>query len=366
MGFVSSLALSHFRSHQNTTLHLDSRPIAIMGANGSGKTNILEAVSLLSPGRGLRRAAAHSMMRYPENLGWKITATTSTEDTVNEIVTRSEQGAARDVKIDGKNMSQMKLGEYLRVLWLIPAMDRLWIESSEGRRRFLDRIALSFFARHAQNTIIYEKAMRERNRLLKEQIRDPAWYLALEKQMATSGQEIMEARTQAVAYIQSAQDNGGDDFPHALLSLSVAEGEVLATESDLSAALSASRARDLMAGRTLVGPHKVDLTGVYAAKDIPAADCSTGEQKALLVSIIIANARALRQVHNISPLILLDEVSAHLDKARRASLYAAITDLGLQAWLTGTEREIFQEFEADAQYVNVMDVDGSSCIEQTL
>ena len=168
----------------------------------------------------------------------------------------------------------------------------------------------------------------------------------------------MEARTQAVAYIQSAQDNGGDDFPHALLSLSVAEGEVLATESDLSAALSASRARDLMAGRTLVGPHKVDLTGVYAAKDIPAADCSTGEQKALLVSIILANARALRQVHNISPLILLDEVSAHLDKARRASLYAAITDLGLQAWLTGTEREIFQEFEADAQYVNVMDVDG--------
>ena len=153
------------------------------------------------------------MMRYPENLGWKITATTSTEDTVNEIVTRSEQGAARDVKIDGKNMSQMKLGEYLRVLWLIPAMDRLWIESSEGRRRFLDRIALSFFARHAQNTIIYEKAMRERNRLLKEQIRDPAWYLALEKQMATSGQEIMEARTQAVAYINPRKIMEGMIFP---------------------------------------------------------------------------------------------------------------------------------------------------------
>jgi DNA replication and repair protein RecF len=364
MAFVMSLTLSHFRSHKHVRLELDKRPVAIFGPNGSGKTNLIEAVSLFSPGRGMRRASAEAMMRRPESLGWKITCQIQTADRSLDIESISESGASRQVKIDGKPTTQVALGKYARILWLVPSMDRLWIEGAEGRRRFLDRIALSFSPEHAEHSLTYDKAMRERNRLLKEQVRDAHWYAALESQMAKSGSAIDRARIQAVARILQAQADTSTQFPIADLKLQQSEGTLPKTEADLLTAFSESRSRDLAVGRTMVGPHKTDLYSVYAAKGVPASDCSTGEQKALLVSIILANARALTQKQGAKPLILLDEVSAHLDMDRRAALYKEVCDLKLQAWMTGTGPELFAELGDSAQFLSVSDQDGASVISQ--
>ena len=197
--FLSALTLSHFRSHKVARLSLDARPVAIHGPNGAGKTNILEALSLFSPGRGLRRASAEEMTRRPEALGWKLTGMLQSLGQVHEIETWSEGGAARQVKIDGKTAPQTALGRITRVLWLIPSMDRLWIEGAEGRRRFLDRMTLSFLPDHAQLSLDYEKAMRERNRLLKDMVRDGHWYGALEARMAETGIAIHHNRLRALS-----------------------------------------------------------------------------------------------------------------------------------------------------------------------
>ena len=361
---LTSLFLSHFRSHLRADLHLDARPVAIHGNNGAGKTNILEAVSLFSPGRGLRRASAAEMARQPEALGWKLKGVLQTKGQAFEVETSSEAGNARQVKIDNKSASQVALGRIARVVWLIPAMDRLWIEGAEGRRRFLDRIALSFDPDHAEATLTYEKAMRERNRLLKDNVRDAAWYRVLEGQMAEAGHRIHQTRSEAVARLTAAQTEAETAFPVADLQLLQAEGEMPESALDLRAALDAGRGRDLAAGRTLVGPHRSDLMGTYAAKGLPAKDCSTGEQKALLVSLILANARALLADEGAAPILLLDEVAAHLDAGRRAALYDEICALGTQAWMTGTGPELFQELGTRAQHLTVTDRGGASEVHQ--
>ncbi len=353
MTFITSLTMSHFRSYKQAKFDLDKRPVAIFGPNGSGKTNILEAVSLFSPGRGLRGSSAESMMRKPDCLGWKIIGHVMSGDRLMEIVFSSMNGAAREVTIDGKNATQIALAQHSRVLWLVPSMDRLWVEGAEGRRRFLDRISLSFFPSHAENTLRYEKSMRERNRLLKNQVLDPHWYKALERQMAEAGAAINIAREQALEFILTSQRGATTEFPVAELELQQTEGSLPRTTEDLYDALKESRLRDLATGRTMVGPHKTDVCGAYAAKDIPASQCSTGEQKALLVSIVLANARALAHSYGKAPLLLLDEISAHLDKDRRAALYEEICTLGLQAWMTGTEEDLFEEFGNRAQFIQV-------------
>ena len=360
--YLSDLTLSHFRSHKSARLSLDARPVAIHGPNGAGKTNLIEAVSLLSPGRGLRRAAAQDMARRPESLGWKITGLLHSLTRVHEVEILSEESAARQVRIDEKSATQLALGRIARVLWLIPSMDRLWIEGAEGRRRFLDRLTMSFLPDHGDAALAYEKAMRERNRLLKDQVRDAHWYLALERQMAQSGAQIHANRQQALALIGGAQMQAETAFPTAELELTQTEGEMPETADDLRDALAESRFRDLIAGRTLIGPHRADLYGVYAAKGVPAADCSTGEQKALLVSLILANARALSRDFGAPPILLLDEVAAHLDATRRAALYDEICALGAQAWMTGTGPELFTELGPRAQHVHVTDTDGTSRI----
>jgi DNA replication and repair protein RecF len=360
---VIRLSLSHFRSHRRAVLDCDGRPVALYGPNGAGKTNLLEAVSLLSPGRGLRRAAAQDMARRPEALGWKITALLQSGARLHEIETWAEGGGARQLRIDGKAESQLALGRIARVLWLVPSMDRLWIEGAEGRRRFLDRMALSFLPDHAEASLAYEKAMRDRNRLLKDQQRDPGWYRALEAQMARTGIEIHEGRKTALARIEAAQADAQTAFPAAELELTQTEGEMPETEADLAAALEESRFRDLAAGRTLVGPHRADLRGVYAAKGVPADQCSTGEQKALLVSLILANARALAADLGAPPLLLLDEVAAHLDANRRAALYEEIWALGAQAWMTGTGPELFEALGDRAQRVEVTEQSGLSRLQ---
>lgn len=358
--YLSSLKLSHYRSHKSVMLDLDARPVALFGPNGAGKTNLIEAVSLLSPGRGLRRAAAQDMARRPEELGWKITAILHSLHQTHEIEIWSENSNPRQVRIDGKAASQVALGRIARVLWLIPSMDRLWIEGAEGRRRFLDRMTLSFFPTHAEASLAYERAMRERNRLLKDQVRDGHWYVALERQMAEAGVAIHSNRNAALNHLKTAQTQAETSFPTAELDLTVSEGEMPETEADFRDALHESRFRDLAAGRTLVGPHRADLYGVYAAKGVPAKDCSTGEQKALLISLILANARALTTEFGAPPLLLLDEVAAHLDATRRAALYDEVCALGAQAWMTGTGPELFAELGDRAQTFEVNEPDGHS------
>jgi DNA replication and repair protein RecF len=356
---IEALALSHFRSHRAARLVLDGRPVALVGANGAGKTNILEAASLLSPGRGLRRAAAEDLARRPEGLGWKVAAVLQGLGGAHEVETWAEPGEARAVRIDGKAATQANLGRILRILWLVPAMDRLWIEAAEGRRRFLDRLTLSFFPDHGERVLTYDKAMRDRNRLIKDQVSDPHWYRALEAQMAEAGQEITANRRAAIARLARAADPASA-FPTADLALTGPEGAE--EPEDLASALAEGRRRDMAAARTLVGPHRADLAARFAAKDVPADQCSTGEQKALLISLILANARALAEDLGRAPVLLLDEVAAHLDADRRAALYDEICTLQAQAIMTGTEPGLFNALGARGQSFLVADVAGTSTI----
>lgn len=274
--FLSQLTLSHFRSHRRSLMDCDARPVALHGPNGAGKTNILEAISLFSPGRGLRRSSAQDMTRRPEALGWKVTGILHVRQQIHEVEIWSEGGAARQTRIDGKLAAQNALGRIARVLWLIPAMDRLWIEGAEGRRRFLDRMTLSFLPDHADHALRYEKAMRERNRLLKDMVREPSWYLALESAMAEAGAAINANRQNALRAIAEAQTQAETAFPTATLDL---QSEMPQTAEGLRQALADNRMRDLAAGRTLIGPHRADLDGVYAAKGCPPAIAPPGNRR---------------------------------------------------------------------------------------
>ncbi|WP_342077326.1 DNA replication/repair protein RecF [Yoonia sp. SS1-5] len=355
---LSQLTLSHFRSHKRVVLDLAPQPIAIYGPNGAGKTNLLEAVSLLSPGRGLRRAGAEDLIRRPEALGWKVTAHLQSLHQSHDIATWAEVGQPRQLRIDDKTAPQVALGRIARILWLVPSMDRLWIEGAEGRRRFLDRATLSFEPRHADAVLAYEKAMRERNRLLKDMVRDPHWYTALEAQMADASTAIQANRMRAIAELTAAQAAATTAFPAASLSLTAPDP----IPDDLQQVLADTRPRDMAAGRTLIGPHRADLQAIYADKGVAAKDCSTGEQKALLISLILANGRALASDFGAPPILLLDEVAAHLDATRRAALYDEICGLGAQAFMTGTGAELFAELGARAQYLEVTDADRTSVV----
>ncbi len=360
--YLSHLLLSHFRSHKRAELTLDGRPIALFGPNGAGKTNILEAVSLLSPGRGLRRATAEELARKPEALGWKIKADVA-GSLSHDIETGAEAGQARNLTIDGKQAAQTALARILRIIWLVPAQDRLWIEGADGRRRFFDRMTMSFIPDHAETVLTYEKAMRERNRLLKDQVRDAHWYDALEAQMADAAARIAANRRAALTRITEAQEGAETAFPAADLTLIEAEsGDGLSEAADYAQAFATSRPRDLIAGRSLIGPHRSDIGAIYAAKGADARQCSTGEQKALLISLILANARALKSDTGAAPLVLLDEVAAHLDADRRAALFDEICALETQAWMTGTGPELFETLGTRAQAFEIRETDGQSMI----
>ena len=362
-----SLTLSQFRSHARAELVFDGRPVALWGPNGAGKTNILEAISLLSPGRGLRRAAPDEIARAPGELGWKLAAVLESLHQTHEVEILAPPGQPRETRIDGKAAPQIALGRVARLLWLVPAMDRLWIEGADGRRRFLDRIALSFEPDHAEAALTYDKAMRERNRLLKDMVTDAAWYLALETRMAEAGTALTRNRQAALARIAEATEAAETAFPAATLALTAPDDAAPPDDPSpetLAAALAANRRRDLSAGRTLIGPHRADLAATWAAKNLPAAQCSTGEQKALLISLILANARALKDDFGAPPILLLDEVAAHLDATRRAALYDEICALGAQAFMTGTGEELFTELGPRAQRFEVTETDGRSALAE--
>ncbi|NPD17528.1 DNA replication/repair protein RecF [Xinfangfangia sp. D13-10-4-6] len=358
---VNALSLSHFRSHRGLQLEFDGRPVAISGANGAGKTNILEAVSLLSPGRGLRGASSEEFIRRPEAIGWKISAEVTGAGGYHQLETWAEPASPRQVRLDGKAATQLALGQVMRVLWLVPTMDRLWTEGAEGRRRFLDRMALSFFPDHAEAALSYEKAMRQRNRLFRDEVTDPHWYGALEARMSETGAILAANRTAVLQRLTQAQEGAVSAFPRAELTLSFPEGD---GGADLAQALAASRRRDMAAGRALIGPHRADLEAIYSARGVPVALCSTGEQKALLISLILANARALAADTGFAPILLLDEVAAHLDAGRRAALYDEICALGAQALMTGTDASLFDSLGDRAQTLIVANENGQSKVNQ--
>jgi len=382
---VLSLRLNLYRSYRAAAIATDGRSVALYGPNGAGKTNVLEALSLLTPGRGLRRAGTEELVRRPDNLGWKVRAEVATATGVLEIATEAAgPDAPRTVTIDDKRAPQVALGRHVRMVWLTPAMDRLWTDGAADRRRFLDRMTLGFEPAHADAAIAYEKAMRQRNRLLKDGHGDDHWLSALEGEMARHGARMARARAEALARLQNAQNAAPETakslFPKADLAIlgdmetrfhqvirdrSAPDDDLTLLEIEEAAGLARrladARGRDAQAGRTLDGPHRSDLDAVYAAKAMPARACSTGEQKALLISLCLANARALAEATGAAPILLLDEVAAHLDGDRRRALYGEIAALGCQAWMTGTGAELFDGL-ADARRIAVGESDGVSTL----
>ena len=349
--YLSVLRLAQFRSHRRTEAVFDGRPVVLTGPNGAGKTNLLEAISLLSPGRGLRRAGADELARAAVGAGWQIEAELRRGSDWHEVSTGAAPGQPRTTRIDGKASPQAALGRLAAMVWLTPVMDRLWIEAPEGRRRFLDRLTLAFTPGHAEAALAYDKALRDRNRLLRDGVTDHAWFTALEGQMAEAGAALSANRRATLDRLaESTQADG--PFPAADLTL------VCDAPSDpaaLADRLAQGRRADMAAGRSLSGPHRADLGAIWAARRMAAAQCSTGEQKALLISILLAHARALSATTGAPPILLLDELAAHLDPARRAALYDALSDLGAQAFLTGTEPALFAPLGPRAQHFTLSD-----------
>ena len=363
---LTSLTLSHFRSYARAVLEPERSLTALFGPNGAGKTNLLEAISLFSPGRGMRRAKVDAFARQPEAIGWKLTAEFETPDGPHRIVTTALPGASsRSVEIDGKSAPQVALGRIVRMIWLTPAMDRLWTEAASERRGFLDRITMGLDPGHAERVLAYEKAMRERNRLLKDEVRDAGWYDAVEAGLAEAGAAVIAARKTCLLRLKAAQENAATAFPRAELELDPGEGGTAETSDDLRLALAETRGRDMAAGRTLTGPHRADLLALYAEKDMPARQCSTGEQKALLVSLILASTRAVAADFGAAPILLLDEIAAHLDAGRRASLYQELAALTAQAFLSGTGAELFDDIGTQGALMAVIEGTGGSVLSTT-
>lgn len=371
-----SLTLTDFRSYERARLETGGRSVYLFGANGAGKTNLLEAISLLSPGKGLRGVSLSEVgRRMPgEAAGraWAVTAEVqSGEDAPVRIGTGVEQGGAarRTVRLDGETVPPGRLADHVRPIWLTPAQDRLFLEAASERRRFFDRLVFAGEPAHAANANAYDKAQRERMRLLIDAAEtdasaDSAWLTALEARLAEFGALLVQARARTLLALQGEIDGRGDrPFPLARLSLTgewermALEGAAFAEiELKLAQALAAARARDGAAGRALTGPHRGDLAIFHVEKDRPAAECSTGEQKALILNLVLAQAARLSRAETApNPVILLDEVAAHLDLTRRAALADELTALKLQAFLTGTDESLFDHLKGRALGVRVGD-----------
>ena len=365
---LTRLALTDFRSYASAFIEPGPGFVLLSGDNGAGKTNMLEAVSLLTPGRGLRGASLAEMARNDGPGGFGVAATltlpldgggqggggagaaaTDPETPPHPNPSPSRGGAIqigtgtlaaaperRQVRINGAPAAVNSLSEWLSVLWLTPAMDRLFTDSAGARRRFLDRLVLALEPAHAHHSARYEAAMRARNKLLAEpDSADPAWLAALEAGMAEHGAAVALARTRTVdALDERLADTPPGDFATAKVAL---EGWA---EVDLAAGLKASRGRDAAAGRATVGPHRQDLAVTHRAKGVPASQSSTGEQKALLLGLVLAHAELVAERRGAPPVLLLDEVAAHLDPRRRAALFARLEGRG-QVWMTATESALF-------------------------
>jgi DNA replication and repair protein RecF len=365
------IALVNFRSYAAAKLKLGATPVVLAGPNGTGKTNCLEAISLLSPGRGLRGAKLVSLQRKVPlatpregplaQSPWTIAASIARPDGEWEIGTgltsTTNETQRRALYLNGAPAQGADLAELLPVLWLTPAMDRLFLEGASERRRFLDRLVFGLDAGHARRAARYERAMHERLRLLRDGVLDPVWLDGLEATMAEEGVAVTAARLETIEKLNSELSARGAEgaFPCAHLALTGEAGDVAVDPSALQAALAASRARDADAGRTNVGPHHADLDVRHTQKRADARDCSTGEQKALLISIVLANAWLQKKRRDgVVPVLLLDEVAAHLDASRRTALFEEILALESQAWLSGTDKALFAPLLPHAQCYSVV------------
>jgi DNA replication and repair protein RecF len=388
---VTRLALTDFRCYRQARIAVDGRTVVLTGPNGAGKTNMLEAISFLAPGRGLRRARlgevdrrdapampdssiAGAAMAGPatdENPAraatpWAVAATIATPRGAVQIGTGREAtasgGERRIVRIEGvAARSQTALAEHVNLVWLTPPMDRLFHEGAGARRRFLDRLVYGFDPEHAARVSAYDQAMRERGRLLREGGADQAWLAALEESMAQHGVAIVAARRDVAARLDDSCAGGVAGFPRAVLAATgtveawLAEHPALAAEDMLRQRLAAGRRQDAESGGAAIGPHRSDLAVRHGGTGIAAAQCSTGEQKALLIAILLAHARLQTVLRGAAPIMLLDEVAAHLDGERRRALFAELAALGSQAWMTGTEEALFEDLRGAAQFLRIAD-----------
>lgn len=367
--FISGLSLHDFRSHQQVNLRANSGLVVLTGENGVGKTNILEAISLLSPGRGFRGSPLPDLVRREGEGGFAISAklhpleNAGLVDPVTIGIGLSPQASSRQVRVNGVTTSANALSEWLAILWLTPAMDRLFMEGASARRRFLDRLTLTLFPSHAQHYSRYEAAMRQRNKLLSdEKGYDPLWLDGLEQIMAEHAAHILFSRRQLVGLL-SAEITKQQDSLFAKADLALEDGIEMAEPINdltadyqenirplLQAVWQKSRAGDAAIGRTLKGVHRADLQVTHQAKAMPAAQSSTGEQKALLLGIILAQVNLITEKNGQPPVLLLDEVAAHLDPRRREILFDILRSKGGQVWMTGTESSLFEKAGEDASY----------------
>ncbi len=368
--FIRRLSLANFRSYHAATVTLDrAGPVVLTGANGAGKTNLIEAISLLTPGRGLRRATLDELAFSEGDGAWAINAEIegmlglATLGTGIDAPAGEEAAPTRRYRIDREAAtSAAAFADHLRVVWLIPAMDPLFNGPASERRRFLDRLVLAVDAQHSSRVNALERSLRSRNRLLENPSSDAHWLDAVERETAEVAVAVAAARAETSARLQAALAQAHDSapgFPHAEIALEGFIEELLpqhsATEIEdrYRTVLKDNRARDAAAGRTLEGPHRSDLRVTHADKRVPAADASTGEQKALLIRLVLAHAGLIKDMTGFAPVLLLDEIVAHLDPGRRAALYDALATLGAQVWMTGADPAAFGDIAARAQVFEV-------------
>jgi DNA replication and repair protein RecF len=368
MSFVKSLQLHAFRNYRDVLLNdMGSGFVVLTGANGVGKTNILEAVSLLGPGRGLRGAKMVDLRnrQMPDGVNWSIASVVDTPVGEVKIGTGSRDDR-RIARVNGVDLkAQADLSEYLSTVWLTPQMDGLFLDAASERRRFFDRLVFAFDPAHAGRVTRYESVMSQRSRLLKGQkedgvAADPQWLSSLEATMAETGVAIAAARVQTLqslsAHVGSILKNTG--FPVSSMVLaggieeSLQSSPALQVEDKMRERLSSSRSYDAEQGGASVGPHRTDLQITYTDRNMPAAQCSTGEQKALLTGIVLAHAVRTSEIRDAAPILLLDEIAAHLDAARRASLFDILRSLKAQVFITGTDASVFAGL-ADARQMNI-------------
>ncbi len=367
---IERLTLHNFRNYESLRLEPRTRLVALAGPNGAGKTNILEAISLLVPGRGLRGSAFNLLARLGGNGSWAVAADAETPQGDVQLGTGFEgdplsddsEQSGRSAMIDGLlQKSSGRLGAHLRILWLTPAMDRLFAGPGGDRRRFFDRLVASFDESHGSRFNAFEKLMRERNFLLQDERADRTWLSSLEAQMAECAIAMASARNEVAGHLSRhfAGAENASPFPWGVFQLEGEIEELVATnpavqaEEKYARILLESRGLDRAQGRTMKGPHRTDFSVMHGPKSTPAALCSTGEQKALLIGLILAQARAVKDHLGAAPLLLLDEVAAHLDEARRHGLYETLTRLGAQSFMTGTEAALFAGAGSEAQLYTV-------------